>query len=203
VWNPKYIAAWRAFQALVAARYDNVPAIRAVAITSCAMETDEPFVMPVGQTLPGYTDAADQACLMGAVDDYAGWHRTVIDYTINPFTSLQGNGTDINFSIAVMNECRSELGRRCELGNHAFSTDMLKDNAEIVAAISSMGGLIHYQTEAPKASGLKWDATVRAAHEDHATGLELWPEVRFDGFTTLSQKKIEKLVGLLKAPITP
>ncbi len=46
--------------------------IRWVAITSCTMETDEPFVMPDGQPVPaGYTDAADQACLRGAVRDYA------------------------------------------------------------------------------------------------------------------------------------
>ena len=52
VWDRQYIAAWRSFQRSVAALYDSEPLIRSVAITSCTMETDEPFVLPVQQPVP-------------------------------------------------------------------------------------------------------------------------------------------------------
>jgi hypothetical protein len=201
VWVPQYIAAWRAFQRLVATRYDSEPLIRSVAITSCAMETDEPFVMPVGQPPPaGYTDAAGQACLRGAVDDYVAWRRTPIDFTFNSFLRIQKGGSDPNFSISVMNACRAELGGRCELGNHAFAANMPKGNTQIVAAISARGAPIHYQTVGPKKPGFDWTTTVQAARRYHATALELWPDARFGGFTTLTMAQMRKLSVLFRGP---
>jgi hypothetical protein len=197
VWNPQYIAAWRAFQGLVAAHYDPLPLIRSVAVTSCTMQTDEPFVMPVGQPVPtGYTDAAGRACLRGAVDDYAAWRRTPIDLTVNVFSQIQAGGIDMNFSVSVMNACRAKLGRRCELGNHAFAANMRPANMKIVAAIAAKGGLIHYQTEGPKAPGFDLTATVQAARRYNATALELWPDAKFGGFTTLSMAEMQKLRAL-------
>lgn len=200
VWNPKYIAAWRSFQAKVAARYDREPLIRAVAITSCTMETDEPFVMPVDQPIPpGYTDKADKRCLRGAVDDYAGWRRTIIDYTFNAFDQIEMGGTDPRFTLAVMNGCRAALGPRCELGNHAFQATMPEGNAEIVKAISKRGAPIHFQTVGPKVEGFTWRTTIRAAAHDYATGIELWPDAEFGGFTTLSRNQMQKLKALFDA----
>ncbi|MGH6789150.1 MAG: hypothetical protein ACRECC_05650 [Pseudolabrys sp.] len=194
VWNTNYIAAWRAFQRMVAARYDSEPLIRSVAITSCTMETDEPFVMPVDQPVPtGYTDAAGMACLRGAVTDYAAWRSTAIDFTINAFDKIQMGGSNPNFSFAIMNECRSKLGSRCELGNHAFAASMPKGNTAIVAAIAARGAPIHYQTVGPKVAGFNWTTTVQAAREDNATGLELWPDKNFGGFMTLTMAQMLKL----------
>jgi hypothetical protein len=194
VWNPQYIAAWRTFQAAAAAHFDQWPLIRSVAITSCTMQTDEPFVMPVGQPAPaGYTDAAGRACLRGAVDDYGAWSRTAIDLTVNVFSQIQAGGIDTKFSTTVMDECRVKLGRRCELGNHAFAQDMRPANAKIVAAISARGGPIHYQTEGPRAPGFNLEATVKAARQNNATGLELWPDAKFGGFTSLSIAEMQKL----------
>ena len=197
VWNPPYIAAWRAFQGLAAAHYDPLPLIRSVAITSCTMQTDEPFVMPVGQPAPaGYTDAAGRACLRGAVDDYAAWRRTPIDLTVNVFSQIQAGGIDMNFSVSVMDACRAKLGRRCELGNHAFASNMRPANVKIVAAIAARGGPIHYQTEGPKAPGFDLTATVQAARRYNATALELWPDAKFGGFTTLTVAEMQKLNAL-------
>jgi hypothetical protein len=194
VWNPQYIAAWRGFQGLVAARYDSVPLIRSVAVTSCTMQTDEPFVMPVGQPAPaGYTDAAGRACLRGAVDDYAAWRRTPIDFSLNVFPQIQMGGSDPNFTIAVMNACRARLGKRCELGNHALAANMRPANAKIVAAISAMRVPIHYQTDGPKTPGFDWTATVQAARRYNATAVELWPDAKFGGFTTLTMAEMRKL----------
>ncbi len=201
VWHPQYIAAWRAFQGAVAARYDSRPLIRSVAVTSCTMETDEPFVMPVGQPVPaGYTDAAGRACLRGAIDDYAAWRRTPIDLTLNVFPQIQMGGADMGFTIAVMNACRAKLGRRCELGNHALTANMRPANAKMVAAISAKGAPIHYQTEGPKAPGFDWTATIQAARRYNATAVELWPDAKFGGFTTLTTAEMQKLRSLFSAP---
>jgi hypothetical protein len=198
VWDPVYIAAWRQFQALLAQRYDSVKVIRSVAITSCAMETDEPFVMPVKQKVPeGYTDRAGKACLRGAVDDYAAWKKTVIDYTINPFMPIQkGGADDVKFSIRVMTACRAALGDRCELGNHSLSTDLRADDAEVVAAISRRGAPIHYQTEGPTKPGFEWRPIIRTARKDNATAVELWPAADLGGFTSLTRNKMQKLLDL-------
>jgi len=201
VWHPQYIAAWRAFQERVAARYDADPLIRSIAVTSCTMETDEPFVLPVEQAVPaGYTDAAGRACLRGAVDDYAAWRRTPIDLTVNVFSRIQTGGIDLNFSIAVMNACRAKLGRRCELGNHAFTSNMRPANAKIVAAIAAKGAPIHYQTDGPRTPGFDWSATVQAARRGNATALELWPDARFGGFTALPMTEMQRLDSLFSGP---
>jgi hypothetical protein len=195
VWSRQYIAAWRLFQIRVAARYDSEPLIRAVAITSCSMETDEPFVMPTGQAIGGgYTDAAQQACLAGAVNDYGAWHRSVIDYTFNTFVSLQGGKPDLAFTLSVMNACRTSLGPHCELGNHAFAAVMRAGNIAVVNAIAARGPPIHFQTAGPK--GLNWAATMQLARTDNATAIELWPD--FGGFTTFSTAKMKHLLALFE-----
>jgi hypothetical protein len=196
VWDPAYIAAWRAFQKKVAQQYDSEPLIRSVAITSCGMETDEPFVMPVVPPYPtGYTDAAGKACLRGAVEDYAAWRRTPIDFTINSFEEIQqGSGNfDPDFSIVIMKRCRHALGKRCELGNHAFSSKMKPGNTFIVEAIADRGAPIHYQTVGPKRNQLNWAATMRAARQYNAAAIELWPDKQYGGFTTLSLHKMRQL----------
>jgi hypothetical protein len=166
------------------------------------MQTDEPFVMPMQQPAPpGYTDAAGQACLSGAVDDYSAWQRTTIDYTINVFARIQQGGTDPAFSMSVMNACRAKLGPRCELGNHALAASMPPANAQIVAAISPLGAPIHYQTVGPKSqSFVTWAATVRTARRYNATALELWPDAQFGGFTTLTPAQMNRLVSLFGKP---
>jgi hypothetical protein len=197
VWSAKYIAAWRAFQMALAARYDSVKIIRSVAITSCAMETDEPFVMPVDQPVPeGYTDKAGKRCLRSAVEDYAAWQQTAIDYTINPFVYLQKSGVDIGFSISVMNACRAQLGAQCELGNHALARGMSANNKRVVDAISNRGAPIHYQTQAPAVAGFTWKSTIRIARRKHATAVELWPEAKFGGFTALTSQQMQNLLNL-------
>jgi len=207
VWDTQYIAAWRAFQRKVAARYDANPLIRAVAITSCTMETDEPFVMPTNQPPqqpipPGYTDAAGRACLRGAVNDYAAWRLTPIDYTINPFLQIQTHkGPDVNFSISVMNECRAKLGSRCELGNHGFGADITGKLLTVIEAIADRGGPIHYQTVGPKQPAfVSWTATVSAARQYNATALELWPDAQFGGFMTLTLAQMQQLKTLFNTP---
>jgi hypothetical protein len=206
VWDSQYIAAWREFQQKVAALYDSEPLIRSVAITSCTMQTDEPFVLPMKQKPPsGYTNVLGQDCLSGAVDDYSAWRRTAIDYTFNAFPLIQPRGPpDSTFSISVMDTCRAKLKKRCELGNHALAANMVNPNLGIVQAIATRGGPIHYQTEGPKNPAfVNWIATVHAARQFNATALELWPDKKFGGFMTLSQPAMRNLYILFNGGLPP
>jgi hypothetical protein len=206
VWHPEYIRAWRGFQQIVAAKYDSEALVREVSITSCATQTDEPFVPSIDPAAranliaAGYTDATGEACLMGAIQDYAAWKQTPIHFTVNPFNHLMpgrdrgngrgsgrgnGAGLDLEFSVSVMRACRRMLGERCILANHALGADMPDQIARIVGAIADLGGPIQYQTESPARMG-GWSATMAAAVREHALAVELWPDARFQGFMTLS-----------------
>ncbi len=166
-WSAPYISAWRAFQAQVAAKYESEPLIRAVAVTSCATQTDEPFVPtsgPVSKAALGsaavpYSDANEQACLMGAIDDYAAWQNTEIDFTFNTYVKFTG-GTDIAFTISVMNKCRASAGARCVLDNHALQTPLSAADSQVYTEMQTLGGLINFQTQAPQAFGCIWPETI-------------------------------------------
>jgi hypothetical protein len=198
VWDPDYISAWRAFQKKAAQIYDSEPLIRSVAITSCTMQTDEPFVMPTSPPVPpGYTNIEGQDCLTGAVDDYKAWRRTAIDFTFNAFVSISPKAPpSVGFSTSLMDQCRIKLGSRCELGNHAFGAHMSGNNLQIVQAISAKHAPIHYQTVGPKGQSavfVSWTATVQAAKQCNATALELWPMKQYGGFMSLNRSTMRDL----------
>ena len=50
-WSEPYRQAWSRLQVLLAARYDALPLIREVAITSCMSFTAEPFFLPSEPTV--------------------------------------------------------------------------------------------------------------------------------------------------------
>lgn len=205
-WTPDFIAAWRAFQARLAARYDAEPIIRQVAVTSCAPQTDEPFVPSVDTdaranlTRAGYSDAAEEACLRGAFDDYAAWATTAVDYPFNVFGKL-GGGNDPAVSIAIMDQCRAALGERCVLANHALSAPLRTVDAAIYHEIETLGPPINFQTESPQAMGCLWIATVAQGVALGAAAIEVWPDARFQGFTSLAQGDVARLAGLFTSPI--
>jgi len=55
-----------------------------------------------------------------------------------------------------------------------------------------MGGPIHYQTESPARMG-GWEAVIAAGVRYHASAIELWPDAKFQGFTTLSVQAVTAL----------
>jgi len=155
VWDPAYIKAWRAFLKTVAAQYDDEPLIREVSITSCATQTDEPFVPSMDPAArenllaAGYTDAAGQACLMGAIQDYVAWRRTPIGFTFNTFDLItreagkgrgvgrgSARGNDPEFSVSLMRACRKALGNHCILANHGLGAKMPEQIAGMVRDVS-------------------------------------------------------------------
>jgi hypothetical protein len=203
-WTPAYISAWRSFQTLVAAKYDTNPLIIAVAVTSCAEQTDEPFVASTGPiskanlTAAGLNDTLQQACLSGATADYASWANTDIDFTFNSYNKLTG-GLDTAFSQSVMQACRALVGSRCVLDNHALATPIVSD-PQIYVDIQSMGGLINFQTQAPEGMGCIWPETITQGIILGARAIEIWPEAKYQGFTTLTAPDIADLSSLFYSP---
>ena len=211
-WTPEFIAAWRALQTALAARYDDEPLIRQVAVTSCAAQTDEPFVAtedqgPDGEEHAhqilkdyGYTDALEQSCLSGAVDDYAAWKRTLIDYTFNPFNSIDG-GLDSGFTTSVMEACREKLGARCVLDNHALQWP---EDSNLSAVYDEMSETLHapinFQTQAPIPDKCQWTATIADGVWRGARAIEIWPATKA-GFIHLTSDQVGQLAAEFTTPI--
>jgi hypothetical protein len=200
-WTTEYITAWRSLQALLAARYDAEPLIHQVAVTSCASQTDEPFV-PTSDTGSranlmdaGLTDMAQQACLTGAFDDYAAWTNTLIDYTFNVYVKVGGGGTVPAFTTTVMDLCRSTLGSRCVLDNHALSYPPNASDALVYANMQTLLGPINFQTQAPNGFACEWTATIAQGLAYGASAIEVWPDSKFNGLDSLQTSQVAELAS--------
>jgi len=204
-WTTPYINAWRSFQAQVATKYDTNPLIVAVAVTSCAEQTDEPFVASTGPIskanleAAGLTDPLQESCLSGAMTDYSAWVNTDIDFTFNSYNKLTG-GLDTAFTQSVMQQCRTTAGSRCVLDNHALQTPITSD-PQIYTDIQSMGGLINFQTQSPEGMGCIWPETITQGIILGARAIEVWPEARYQGFTTLTVPQVTELSNLFYEPV--
>jgi hypothetical protein len=178
-WSPPYRAAWTELQQALAARYDANPLIQEVAISSCAAASAEPFVIPLtaanlpALTTAGYTDAAMQQCLMGAIDDYAAWKTTAIDYTFNPFRTIAtGHPRPLPaFTEQVMEAFRQRLGARGVIANHGLTPDIAPRVQGVIDDMHRLGPPIEFQTLSPN---LDWDAVLHTAEGIGATEMEIW-----------------------------
>ncbi|HTW83251.1 MAG TPA: hypothetical protein VMD91_04165 [Candidatus Sulfotelmatobacter sp.] len=208
-WDPSYIAAWRTFQAQVAAIYDDHPLIRQIAVTSCTSQTDEPFVPTSDATskrnmkAAGYTDAAYQTCLSGATTDYAAWRSTLVDYTFNTFVSMQvpSQGTSPAFTQTTMQACATNLGSRCVTDNHALSDPLNADDTIVYATMPGLGVPVNFQTQAPRGFGCQWTAVIAQGIAVGAKAIEVWPEARYEGFDALTVADVASLTAQFTAPI--
>jgi hypothetical protein len=209
-WTQDYIDYWRAFQAKVAAKYDSNPLIEAVAVTSCASQTDEPFVPTTGPVAKanlkaaGYTDDAEEGCLSGAVQDYAAWQDTPVDYTFNIYNKFSG-GLDPSFTQSVITLCRSVRGSQCVLDNHALAAPVDASTPDpVYAMIQTAGPPINFQTGSPAAMQCLWTQTMSQGIAYGARAIEIWPA--FSGFTTMSVSQVTQLRALFYAtppPVAP
>jgi hypothetical protein len=127
-WTPAYQAAWRDFQGLLAAKYDDDPLVYEVAVTSCSFQTDEPFIIPTGVALPvlhgiaapyTYNDTAEKACLTSAREDYSAWKNTWVDFTFAYFAETDnGYVEDPAFTTATMIQDDGREARHPTVGVH-------------------------------------------------------------------------------------
>jgi hypothetical protein len=207
-WDPSYIAAWRAFQTLVAAKYDSNPLINQVAVTSCISQTDEPFITTVDRNsktnliAAGYTDGAYQACLAGATTDYASWKSTLIDYTFNTFTSMQlGGGTDPAFTLNTMTACHTSLNSQCVVNNHSLSEPLVPGDSIVYSTMQTLGAPVNFQTQSPRVMGCQWTASIARGVQIGAISIEAWPETKFQGFDSLTPANVASLAAIFTNPI--
>jgi hypothetical protein len=204
-WSLPYAAAWRDLQRQLAKRYDTDVAVDEVSISSCSSLTSEPFVQPEDTyskqhlLAAGYTDAKYRQCLGNAVGrDYAPfWRNTPLDYSFNPFREIQQipPATDLAFTEATIDTCRTIAGARCVLLNETMAKftpppspdpGTIPSQAQAYYAMwsymKSRGGEITFQSASPpnlqKAWGTNragWDAAIQLARGFGASSIELFP----------------------------
>jgi hypothetical protein len=214
-WKPDYRAAWAGLQTALAQRYDGNPLINEVVVASCASLTDEPMVMAASPDVSsvlladGWTDAAQQSCLDGALSDYAPWHQTAIYYPFSPFTTISPSGQrgiDDSVTAEVMQRCADSLssgGPWCILGNNALdasqSGSFVYNEINSLYAANPSNTAVAFQMNSPAATGACQAVAVAVA--EHANSVEFWPKTGQNlGFTgdtpaTLKSWSNDLLVG--------
>jgi hypothetical protein len=205
-WTAPYRRAWSEFQHALAARFDPDPLVRAVAVTSCGTLTGEPFVLNTSKAAvrtmesAGWSAAAEQDCVDGALADYSGWRRTPVTFAFNPFVTV-GDGRrspDPSVTDAVMASCatsRSRGGPACVLGNNALSDGA--DSGRSAPVYDEVDALwsrhpdtfgVHFQTVS---AGVDCPA-IQLAVTHHATSVELWPPNHgYRGFAAVPAATLE------------
>jgi hypothetical protein len=188
--SSNYAAAWKQFQTALAAQFDANPLVHEVAVTSCTSYSAEPFFLPWNNGKPttaeptvddvqipllvaGYTNPKYRECLEKAVDDYADWHTTRLEFTFNGFSGLT-NQSDIAFSERVMRRCRLTAGLRCILSGHDLDAQTPASLLPIYALERKFGPNITYQSlyTAP----VDYEGTIRKGVSLGASSIEVWAE---------------------------
>jgi hypothetical protein len=184
-WTQPFESAWHAFQHALAARYDANPLVRQVSVSSCSSSTGEPFVVsgsPTSQAnlkAAGWTPAAQQQCLSGALSDYSGWKRTPITFAFNPLPTP--SGPDSTFMDQELRACAASAsngGPQCIVGNNGLSPSAATGTytAPVLAEISRLRAgpsppTVYFQTVG---SAVTCQAMVVATTYG-ASSVELWP----------------------------
>jgi hypothetical protein len=207
-WDPtsRYAAAWKQLQTQLATKYDTNSLIQEVAVTSCTSFSAEPFFLPysdAGDTTTtvlqaaGYNDASYQQCLENAVDDYAPWQTTRLEFTFNPFNGLtsppQG---DVAFSERVMRGCRQTAGQRCILSNHDLDTNPPTPGGilPLYALMRKLGPNITFQTYLVNPND--FEGTLRKGISLGAGSIEVWQEPA--GFEAQSNATLQNWASMFE-----
>ena len=201
-WTPEYRAAFREMETMLAAKYDDEPLIHEVGIESGSSMTDEPFILPLDPVsskslhAAGFTDAEYQAALHGAVADYAAWKKTLLEFPINPYHTIDSGHAllDINVSISVMDEFRKVLGPRAVLSNHGLNAVMPATPLLVYDEMKKLGPPINFQMYAPKGIDLPKAITLGLSYG--AEAVELWSPAKLGGFTSMKPEEVRALAEL-------
>jgi hypothetical protein len=198
-WTPAYCQAWARLQEQLAARFDNRPLIKQVAITSCMSYTAEPFVMPlevIGRLrAAGFTDGAYRDCLTNGVADYAPWQRSRLVLSVNPLRTGPGQGNgDQAFTEGLMRDCRQAVGRRCVFDNHDLDVNLPRPLYRIYATMKQLGPEIEFQTwrKTPE----DFDGTIKLGVSYGASSIELYQD--YGGFPFVPDAKLRQWAAMVE-----
>ena len=191
-WKSDYRAAWAGLQSALAQRYDSNSLIDEVVVASCASLTDEPMIMAASPDVSsvlladGWTDAAQQSCLNGALSDYAPWHHTAIYFPFSPFTTISSSGQrgiDDSVTAEVMQRCAGSLssgGPWCILGNNALSASQsgtfVYNEINSLYAADPNNTAVAFQMNSPAPTATAACQAVDVAVAEHANSIEFWPK---------------------------
>jgi hypothetical protein len=195
-WLPTYRKAFTNLQALLAAKYDNDPLIRQVAVTQCMSLTSEPFFVPddVAGTLQkaGLNNANFRFCLSNAIADYSAWKRTRLDFSVNVYGLGPGPG-DPAFTRKLMDACRASVGVRCVLDNHDLDTTPPGGIGPIQQYMKTLGPEIEFQTyhETPA----NFEGTIKKGVALGASSIELWQD--YGGFPLVAPQTLRHWAKLI------
>ncbi len=220
-WTAAYRTAWQGLQAHLASEYDGSPLIAEVAISSCSSLTAEPFIAPlsaaslVNMRQFGFSDAAYMACLSGAVDDYAPWIATPLDFTFNAYRNSDGCTTGSSgaclvgnpaFSIQVMDAFRAALGpAHAVVANHGLQDPLASGAQPIYSELQNLyaeaqaltppsTSALEFQTYAPT---VDWDSTIALGLTYHPTEIEVWDTQAAGGSADISLAQLQNYASQL------
>ncbi len=155
-WSEQFGAAYDHFEALLAAKYDDVAEIREVTIARCSTFYDEPFIRDTGYTpnvtallAAGYSLAADETCQREEIQASSVWHHTRSDLAFNPYEAIDADGstrTDPLFTVSMMQDCRQVLASACVLENNSLRTPVQPGYVSMYSSMTALGQPISFQT---------------------------------------------------------
>src|SRR5262249_38052860 len=151
-------------------------------------------------TAAGYTDMAQQKCLMDALTDYSVWKHTLIDFSFNTFNKIEG-GVDPDFTVSVMEACRKAFEDGCILDNQALKVPLYPADQGVYDEMQKLGQPIQLQTEGPEGMDCQWQATIAQGIKLNASAIEVWPETQYQGFDNFTKEQVSKLVSEFNKPV--
>jgi hypothetical protein len=155
-WTSAFGNAYSAFEAELAAKYDDVPEIREVTISRCTTVFAEPFIRDSADPATvsallaaGYSLSADETCQEQEVTAHLVWRHTHSDLSFNPYQVINADGStaaDEPFTQSMMAFCRQTLGSACVLENNSLKSAAGRTFTIMYSAMQALGAPISFQT---------------------------------------------------------
>jgi hypothetical protein len=162
-WTDPFGQAYDRLEALLAAKYDQVPEVREVTVARCTTFYDEPFIRDVSDPSTvtalisaGYTLEADETCQRQEIDAATVWQHTHSDLALNPYQAINSDGStsgDEAFTDLMMSYCRQVLGSACVLENNSLRYPPQPAYMAMYEQMQSLGQPIAFQTAAAQRIG--------------------------------------------------
>jgi hypothetical protein len=195
-WTAAYKTEWQSVQQALAARYDADPRIAEVGMTSCMSVTAEPFFIPVDATsiaalhAAKFDDTQFQACLSGAMDDYAPWVLTPVDYSFNPFRATDGAKTVYEQSVttAIMTAWRSTRGDLGVISNHDLECPLTSNLPPLYTELTALGAPMAFQGFGPN---ITWPSAMALGFATGASEIEIFPTTAANGQASITLAQLK------------